>query len=134
MFFCFFIFFTYVESKQQNDLHNQAGVDDFQCLIWIFLICWLSPMLYNIDCSQFMSGFNCYQFPPVYLTVEHCPARNLQHKTLETTFDIFSQSQYPLHTLHVFFFSFFLHFNCIFTFLEIIKHNMSKICFFHLQY
>ena len=54
----------------------------------------------NIDCSQFMSGFNCYQFPPVYLTVEHCPARNLQHKTSQTTFNMFNQSQHLLHTLH----------------------------------
>jgi len=29
-------FFTYMEPKHQGDEHNQAGVTDFQCLIWIF--------------------------------------------------------------------------------------------------
>ena len=27
---------TYVEPKHQSDSHNQAGANDFQCLIWIF--------------------------------------------------------------------------------------------------
>ena len=27
---------TYVEPKHQRDEHNQAGANDFQCLIWIF--------------------------------------------------------------------------------------------------
>ena len=26
---------TYMEPKHQSDSHNQAGANDFQCLIWI---------------------------------------------------------------------------------------------------
>ena len=52
-------------------------------------------------------------------------------ETSQTTFDMLDQSQH-LHTLQ----KSFLHFSSIFTFLEIIKHNMPKmLCiFFHLQY
>ena len=31
-----FFHLTYVRPKQQSDEHNQAGAQDFQCLIWIF--------------------------------------------------------------------------------------------------
>ena len=31
-----FFLLTYVEPKHQSDEHNQAGANDFQCLIWIF--------------------------------------------------------------------------------------------------
>ena len=34
---------TYVEHKHQSDEHNQAGANDFQCLIWIFRVRQLSP-------------------------------------------------------------------------------------------
>ena len=102
--------------------------------ILIFLVCQLSPAWYNVDCSQLMSQFDHYQFQHVYPTMEHRPVKNLQHETSQTTFDTFDQSQHLLHTLHKSFF--FLHFSCIFTFLEIIKHNMLKILhiFFYLQY
>ena len=46
-------------------------------LIWVFLVCRLSPVWYNIDCSQFMSGIDRYQFQLVYLIVEHRSVRNL---------------------------------------------------------
>ncbi|XP_054946720.1 autism susceptibility gene 2 protein-like isoform X4 [Physeter macrocephalus] len=36
----------------------------------------------------------------VYPTVEHRPARNLQHETSQTTFDTFHQSQHVFHTEH----------------------------------
>ena len=75
-----------------------------------------------------MSRFDCYQLQLVYPTTEHHPARNLLHETSQTTFDMFDQSQHLLHTLHKSFF--FLHFSCVFTFLEIIKHNMPKMLLF----
>ena len=31
-----FFHLTYVEHKHQSDEHDQAGTNDFQCLIWIF--------------------------------------------------------------------------------------------------
>ena len=128
-FFCL----TYVDPKHQSDWHTHAGANDFQCLIWIFWICQLSPTWYNGDCSKLMSWFDHYQFHLDYRTMEHHPARNLQHKTLQTTFDTFYQSQHFLHILQKSFF--FLHFSCVFTFLEI-KHNMPKMShiFYHLQY
>ena len=48
-------------------------------------------------------------------------------------FDTFSQSQHLLHTLHE---SFFWCFSCIFTFLDVIKHNTPKMLhiIFHHQY
>ena len=105
-FFCL----TYMEPKHQCDEHNQAGANDFQCLIWIFRLCRLSPAWHNVDCSQLMSRFDRYQLQLVYATVEHRPARNLQHKTSQTTFNTFDQSQHLLHTLHKSFFAFQLHF------------------------
>ena len=65
----------------------------------------------------------------VYLIAEHHPPSNLYHETSQTTFDPLDQSQHLLHTMHkTFFFS--LHFSCIGTFVEIIKHNMLKILLF----
>ena len=127
-----FFHLTYVEPTHQREEHNQAGANDFHRLIWIFSVCQLSPTWCNADCSQLMSPFDRYQLQLVYTTMEHCPARNLQHKTSQTTFDPFDQSQ-NLHTLHK---SYFLCFSCVFTFLEIIKHNMPKMLLFsfHLQY
>ena len=77
--------------------HNQADAHDFQCLIWIFWICWLSPSWYNIDYSQWMYWFDWYQFQLIYLTMEQHSAKNLQHKTSQTTIDTFTA---PSHTLH----------------------------------
>ena len=70
-----------------------------------------SPTWYNIDCSQVMSQFDCYKLQLVYLTVEHHPVRNLQHRTSQTTFNTFDQSEHVLYTLHR-----LLVFSCIFTF------------------
>ena len=69
-------------------------------LIWIFWACWLSLVWYNIDCSQLMSWFDRYQLQLVYLTVEHRLARNLQHKTSQTSFDTFDQARHFLHKLN----------------------------------
>ena len=95
-------------------------------MIWIFWVCQLSPMWYNIDWSQLMSWFDHYQLQLIYPTMENPPARNLHHETLQTTFDTFDHSQHLFCTLH----NFFLHISCVFTFLEIIKYNMPKCYIF----
>ena len=77
---------TYVELKHQSDEHNQAGANDFQRLIWIFGVCWLSPTWYNVDRSQLMSQFHRCQLQLVYPTVEHHPVRNHQHKASQNHF------------------------------------------------
>ena len=93
-------------TQASMQLTYQAGAEGFQGLIWIFWVCWLSPAWYNIDHSQWMSRFDCYQLQLVYLTAEHHSVRCIQHKTLQTIFDS-DQSQYLLHMLHkLFFFSF----------------------------
>lgn len=53
----------------------QGGINDFQHLIWIFCVCQLSPMWYNIDCSQLMSQFDHYHFRLVSATMEHHAVR-----------------------------------------------------------
>ena len=74
-----------------------------------------------------MPRFDCYQLQLVYSAMEHCPARNLQHKTSQTTLTLSnSHSTFSIHCTN---FSFLL-FSCSFTFLEIIKHNMLKTLFF----
>ena len=57
---------------------------------------------------------------------KHHTARNLQHKTWQTTYDTFHQSQHLLHTQHR---SLLCVFQLCFAFLEIIKHNMPQMFF-----
>ena len=83
-------------------------------------------MRYGIDYFKLIFQFDCYQLQLAYQTVERYPARNFQLKTSPITFDTTKQSQH-LHTLHKFFF--FLHFSCVFTFLELIKYNRLKMFF-----
>ena len=64
-----------------------------------------------------MSRFNPCQL--VYPNMEHRSARNLQHKTSQTTFDVFDHSQQLLRK--------YLCFSCIFIFLDIL--NMSKMVY-----
>ena len=90
-----FFHLTYVEPKHQSDQCNQVGANDFQHLICIFWVCWLSPWWCNGDCSQLMSLFDGYQFQQVYWNVKHHPARNLQHKSSPSTFDTFDKSNVP---------------------------------------
>ena len=87
----------------------------------------LSLVWYNVDCSQ------CVHL--IAINFNWSPRRwgIVQREISSTaTFDTVSQSQHLLHTQHKSFFA--LH--CVFTFLDIIKHNMPKmLCiFFHLQY
>ena len=97
--FFFFFHVTYVEPKHQSDW--KASANYFQCLIWIFWVCWLIPTWYNnIDCSQLMSWFDLYRLQLAYLTVEYHPVKYLQHGIWQTILDILDQSQNLLHTLH----------------------------------
>ena len=93
--------------------------NDFQCLIWILWVFWLSPTWYNIDCSQLISQFDHYQLQLVYQRVEHRPVRSLQHDTSQTTFQLFHQSLLSDFSIHCtiffsFFFAFLLHFTFLF--------------------
>ena len=58
-----------------------------------------------------MSQFDCCQLQLACPIMEHHSVRNLQHIALQTTFDMFDQSQHLLNTLHKsFLFAFQLHF------------------------
>ena len=119
---------TYVEPKHQSNSHNQAGVNDFQHLIWMFWVCQLFPTWYNIDYSQLMSRFDRYQLQLVHPNMEHGPVIKIQHETSQTNFDTaLCHSTFSIHCTNL-----FLHFSCVFTFLEIIKHNMPKMLLFFL--
>ena len=105
--------------------HNQAGADDSECLIWIFWVCRLSPTWYTVDCSQVLTQLYCYHVQQVYPTMEHHPTKNHSQETSQNALDMFNQSQHLFYTLQK-----SLCFAYIFTFLEIIKHTMTKCCFF----
>ena len=62
---------------------------------------------YNIDCFQLTSHFDHSQLQLVYSTMKHYPVINLQHETLQTTVDMFNQSQHLLYILHKSFYFFF---------------------------
>ena len=128
----FYFCIAYVELNDQSDEHNQTGANDFQSLIRKCWVCLLSLVWYNIDCSQLKFWCHCHQFQLVYQTVDYRPVRNLQHETLQTTFDMFVQSQHILYKLYKYLSVLFLCFSCFFTFLEtlIIKQNMLKILLF----
>ena len=89
-------------------------------------------MIEQLTLSLSMSLFDHHQRHLVYLTVEHHPARNPQQKlcTPLLTHSI-SHRTFFIHCTNLFFF--FLHFSCIFTFLEIIKHNTWKMLLFLLS-
>ena len=90
-------------------------------MIWIFWVCQLSSAWYNIDCSQLMFQFDCNQLQPVYLTMEHRPARNPQHKSRKPLLTrSMSYSNFSIYYTNLF----FLHFSCVFICLKIIKHDM----------
>ena len=90
-------------------------------LIQTFGVCWLSPTL----------GF---QWVEARGAARHLPMHKTPHnkelwskcqqyqETLQTTFDMFSHSTFSIHCTNLVF-----HFNCIFTFLEILKHNTPKM-------
>ena len=75
--------------------------------------------------SCILQSQESYAGTPKPLKTPHRPAINLQHKTSQTTFDTFTQSQHLLHTLQIL---------CsVFNFLEIIKHMPKMLLiFFHL--
>ena len=104
----------------------QAGVNDFQHLIWIFWVCQLSPMWYNTDFSINVPIWSLLLLTRLCNHGTSCSAKKIQDKTSQITFDTFDQSQHLLNILKK---SFFVCLSCIFTFLEIIKHHMSKCCF-----
>ena len=89
-------------------------------LIWIFWVC------------SWLSRFDRYQLQLVYTTMQHCPARNLQHETLQTPLTCsISHNSFSIHYTNL-----FSHFSCVFIFLGVIRHSMLKmsLTFFHLQY
>ena len=124
----FFFLLNLCRTQISKWLTCQSGADDFQHLIWIFWVSQLSPMWYNIDCSQLMYRCNPYQLQGIYPTVKHCQTRNLSmtlHKPFLTC--SISHSTFSIHCTNL-----FLCFSWIFTFLGIINYNMLKMLLFFL--
>ena len=120
IFFCL----TYVEPKHQSNEHNQAGTNDFQCLIWTFWICQLSPVWYNVDCSVIvliwsLSTSTCLPDRGASSS-EKSPARNFANHFWHVQ-SVTAPSPYTAQI--------FSCFSYVFTLLEIIKHNMLKMLF-----
>ena len=100
LFFCL----TCVEPKHQSDWHNQAGANDFQCLV--LDIEYVGSLPHGITLTLPSSKKS-----PVWNLASH--------------FWYIQQSQHLFHIL-----LFFLCFSSVFTFLEKVKHNVSKKCCF----
>ena len=86
--------------------------------IWILWVHWLSPAWFEIDCSQSMSRFDPYQPQLVWgwpwgIIQWEISSMKL-HKPLLICKT--SHSTFSLHCTNL-----FLHFSCVFTFLEIVK-------------
>ena len=128
-----FLHLTYVERKHQSDEHNQAGASDFQRLIWIFWVCWLSPVWYNVDCSQLM--FSIWSLSTSTGLPNHGASSSEKSPVQDFAnhfWHVQSITAPSPYTAQIF----FLHLGCIFAISEIIKHNMLKMLlfFFHLWY
>ena len=104
---CFF--FSLNTRGTQTTKHNQAAANYYQHLIWILL----KNLFTDLDILSMSAVFphsvtlivlnaliDCYQPQLAYPTVAHPTARNLQPRSLQTTFDTFHQSQRLLHTQH----------------------------------
>ena len=128
-----FVHLTYVNVNPNIKVINIARLVQVTFKAWFGCFDYSGYLLGGKHwCSQWVSGLDCHQ--PLYLTTEYCLVWNLQHETSQTTFDMFHQSWHLLHTEDKLFapFFFFLHCNYVLTFLEIMKHNMPKCCFFSL--
>ena len=109
------------EPKHRSDEHNQASANDFQCLIWIFWVCQLSPMWYNVYCSQLMPQSDCYQLQPdcEALSSKKCPARNFTNYF----WHVWVVSATSPYIAQIFVFQ-------LYFYLSWVKHNMSKMLLF----
>ena len=104
----------------QNKTH--FSFSPITLLIWVFWACLLSSALYNIDCPQLMPWFgHCHLNWSTWSwsMVQQKVSSTKLRKPLLTR----DQSQHLLHALH----RSVLLSSRIFTFLEIIKHNMLTV-------
>ena len=95
-------------TQTSKGLHNQTGAKDFQCLIWVFWVCRLSPTWHNVDCSQLMSQFDCYQLQMVIapwgaLSSKKSPAQNFANHFWQG-WCLISHSSFSIHCTNLFFF------------------------------
>ena len=103
-FFCF----SFVKHKHQSNEHSQAGTIHSQWWIWMFWVCQLSHMWYNVDYSQLTSRFDRYQLQQVYQlrgTIQQETSSRKLCKPLLA--HLISHSTFSIHwtKLSIFFFS-----------------------------
>ena len=91
----------------------------------------LSPTWHNIDCSQLVYQFDCYNcYWCIWSWSIVQKEISITKLNIPPLTHLINHSTFSVYCTHL-----FLHFSCIFTFLEMKKHNMTKMhIFFHLQY
>ena len=102
---------------------TQFSFPPITLLIWIFLVCQLSLVWYNVDCSQLMFQFVTINFnwsPQLGSNVQQEISNTKLHKPLLT--QLIDHITFSVHCLNLFL--------CVSTFLQIIEHNMLKVLLF----
>ena len=99
-------------------------------MIYIFGVCQLSPTWYNVDCSQLMF----WMFLIDLITINfNCSTRLwsiIQREIASVKLRKPLLTHSISHSIFTHCTSLFFCFSCVLTFLEIIKHNMLKMCVF----
>ena len=120
------VFFTYVEPKHQSDSHNQAGANDFQP--WFGYFEYVGYLLHGLTLIVLNS---CLDLIAINFIWSTWPWSSVQREISSTKLckplliRSISLSTFSVHCTNL-----FLRFGCVFTFLEIIKHNMPKMLLF----
>ena len=111
-----YVFFPYNKRHIFNFHNNFIDLD-------ILRMPAISHVVYNTDCSQLMSWFDCYQLQLVtrLWSIVQREISSLKLRKPLLTHSI-SHSTFSTHCTNLFW-----HFSCVFAFLEIIKSNMSKM-------
>ena len=106
--------------------HNQAVANDFQCLIWILWVCQLSPVGVTFTALHYCIYLTAVNFTGLLdcamSSSEKSPAQNSANHFWHLQ-SVTAPSSYTAQTFLC------VCFSCIFTFLDIIKHNMLKMVF-----
>ena len=106
--------------------HNQAVANAFQCLIWIFWVCQLSPIGVTFIALHYCLYLTAVNFTSLLdcgmSSSEKSPAQNSENHFWHLQ-SVTAPSSYPAQIFLC------VCFSCIFTFLDIIKYNMLKMFF-----
>ena len=107
--------------------HNQAVANDFQGLIWMFWVCWLSPVGITFTTLHYCLYLTAVNFTGLLdcgmSSSEKSPAQN----SANHFWHLQSVTEPSSYTAQIFL---CVCFGCIFTFLDTIKDNVLKMLVF----